>query len=256
MLTTVIIVIRTSDLSKGVLAGVILSALFFVAKISKIHVFEGKEKDNIIFEIEGQLFFASIQGFIEAFDFTIKNTNIIIDFTNTHVWDDSAVGAIDKVVIKYSENNNKVTIKGLNSASKILVDRLAVDGSENSLRATDEATKIASLSSKCVIEVVVVVDFSQSKNEVIHSHGKEELELKRRKKLLPIEEKLKSNKVSYQIKVLHGEPGQTIVDYANKEKFELVFVGSRGLNSLQEMVLGSVSHKILKRVLCPVLVVK
>ena len=133
---------------------------------------------------------------------------------------------------------------------------LAVDGSENSLRATDEAIKIASLSNKCVIEVVIVVDFLQSKNEVIHAHGKEELELKRRKKLLPIEEKLKLNNISYNLKMLHGEPGPIIVDYANKENFELVIVGSRGLNSLQEMVLGSVSHKILKRVLCPVLIVK
>lgn len=35
-----------------------------------------------------------------------------------------------------------------------------------------------------------------------------------------------------------------------------VLVGSRGLNSVQEMVLGSVSHKIAKRVQCPVLIVK
>lgn len=133
---------------------------------------------------------------------------------------------------------------------------LAVDGSENSIRATEEAIKIASLTRDCKIEVVFVVDFSKAKNEVIHVHGKEELELSRKKKLLPIEEKLKVNNLSYKIKILHGEPGPTIVDYANKEKFELVIVGSRGLNSLQEMVLGSVSHKIAKRVQCPVLIVK
>lgn len=133
---------------------------------------------------------------------------------------------------------------------------LAVDGSENSIRATEEAIKIASLAINCKIEVVFVVDFSKAKNEVIHVHGKEELELSRKKKLLPIEEKLKVNNLSYKIKILHGEPGPTIVDYANKEKFELVIVGSRGLNSLQEMVLGSVSHKIAKRVQCPVLIVK
>ncbi len=133
---------------------------------------------------------------------------------------------------------------------------LAVDGSENSIRATEEAIKIASLAINCKIEVVFVVDFSKAKNEVLHAHGKDELELARRKKLLPIEEKLKVNNLSYEIKILHGEPGPIIVDYANKEKFELVIVGSRGLNSLQEMVLGSVSHKIAKRVQCPVLIVK
>lgn len=133
---------------------------------------------------------------------------------------------------------------------------LAVDGSEYSLRAAQEAIKIASLVNKAMIEVVLVVDFSKSKNEVIHADGKEELELLRRKKLLPVEEKLKSNNLSYEIKILHGEPGPTIVDYANKEKFDLVILGSRGLNSLQEMVLGSVSHKVAKRVDCPVLIVK
>jgi SulP family sulfate permease len=131
MLATVIIVVATNDLSKGVIAGVILSALFFVAKISKIQVIERKENKNIIFDIEGQLFFASVEGFVEAFDFNIKDTNIILDCSNTHVWDDSAVGAIDKVVIKYRDNNNKVTIQGLNYSSKKLVDKLAVHNNAN-----------------------------------------------------------------------------------------------------------------------------
>ena len=133
---------------------------------------------------------------------------------------------------------------------------LAVDGSEHSLRAMKEAIKIATLVNDCAIEVVYVVDYSKSKDEVLHSQGKEELDLSRRKKLLPIEEQLKSSDLSYRLKLLHGEPGPAIVDYANKENFDLVIIGSRGLNSLQEMVLGSVSHKVIKRVKCPVLIVK
>lgn len=131
MLTTVIIVVATDDLSKGVIVGVILSALFFVAKISKIQVIQQKENENIIFNIEGQLFFASVEGFVKAFDFNIKDTNIIIDFSNSHIWDDSAVGAIDKIVIKYRSNNNEVMLQGLNSSSKNLLDRLAVHNNLN-----------------------------------------------------------------------------------------------------------------------------
>lgn len=52
------------------------------------------------------------------------------------------------------------------------------------------------------------------------------------------------------------EPGACLIDYANKGSFDIVIIGSRGLNTLQEMVLGSVSHKVLKRVNCHVLVVK
>ncbi|WP_338657138.1 universal stress protein (plasmid) [Sporosarcina psychrophila] len=133
---------------------------------------------------------------------------------------------------------------------------LAVDGSENALRATEEAVKVASLIAKCIVEVVYVATFSKSKNEILHSLGKEELEYSRRKKLHPVEEQLKSKNIAYKIKILHGEPGPTIIEYANKERFDMLIIGSRGLNSLQEMVLGSVSHKVVKRVDCPVLIVK
>lgn len=133
---------------------------------------------------------------------------------------------------------------------------LAVDGSENSLRATDEAVKIASLISECEIEVIYVADFSKSKSDILHAQGKEELEYSRRKKLVPVEEKIKSKNVSYELKILHGHPGPTIIEYVNKEKVDMVVIGSRGLNTLQEMVLGSVSHKVMKRVNCPALIVK
>ncbi|MBT2603679.1 SulP family inorganic anion transporter [Bacillus sp. ISL-53] len=131
MLVTVIIVVATHDLSKGVIAGVILSAIFFVAKISTIKVKERLNDSDKIFEVEGQLFFASVEGFVESFDFAVKHKNIIIDFSEAHIWDDSAVGAIDKVVLKYRENNNNVTIKGLNSASKRLVEKLAIYNQTN-----------------------------------------------------------------------------------------------------------------------------
>ncbi|MCR8983526.1 SulP family inorganic anion transporter [Brevibacillus laterosporus] len=136
MLVTVIIVVATHDLSKGVIAGVLLSAIFFVAKISKLEINKRQENQAAIFEVKGQLFFASVEGFIESFDFSVQNCAIIIDFSKAHIWDDSAVGAIDKVVLKYYEGHNKVTIKGLNSSSKKIVDRLAVYHDPNAKLAT------------------------------------------------------------------------------------------------------------------------
>lgn len=126
MLVTMAIVVATHDLSKGVIAGVILSAIFFVAKISKIQVRAHQKKGATNYHVKGQLFFASVDDFIDSFDLTNKQENITIDFTEAHVWDDSGVGAIDKVVLKLRENNNMVTIQGLNSPSKKIVDRLAV----------------------------------------------------------------------------------------------------------------------------------
>ncbi len=131
MVTTVLIVVLTHDLSKGVIAGVVLSAIFFVAKISKITVTKKVSHETSIFTVEGQLFFASVESFLEAFNFTVKNERIVIDFSNTHVWDDSGVGAIDKVVLKYYENDNQVTLEGLNATSQKLVDKLAIHNDKN-----------------------------------------------------------------------------------------------------------------------------
>ncbi|OLN23004.1 universal stress protein [Domibacillus antri] len=133
---------------------------------------------------------------------------------------------------------------------------LAADGSENALRAAKEAVKVASLSENGEVTIVFVADFSKSKSEILHSKGTEELQLARRKKLLSVEEELKSNGIPYTVHILHGEPGPTIVEYANEQEYDLVIIGSRGLNALQEMVLGSVSHKVVKRVNGPVMIVK
>ena len=126
MVITVLIVVFTHDLSKGVIAGVVLSAIFFVAKISTVTVTKEVMTESTIFTVEGQLFFASVESFLEAFDFTVENQNIVIDFSQTHIWDDSSVGAIDKVILKYGENNNQVTLIELDAKSQQLVDKLAV----------------------------------------------------------------------------------------------------------------------------------
>ncbi|MGP7816683.1 SulP family inorganic anion transporter [Niallia sp. 01092] len=129
MLTTVCIIVATHDLSKGVIAGVILSAIFFVAKISKVRV---KKQNNHTYAVEGQLFFASVEDFISAFNFQVEHKTITVDFSNARLWDDSAVGALDKVVLKYRENHNKVKILGLDAASQKIVDKLAVFDDPNS----------------------------------------------------------------------------------------------------------------------------
>src|SRR5699024_369102 len=109
-----------------VIAGVILSAIFFVAKVSHIKVKEDHTDKHMVFTVEGQLFFASVDHFLNAFDYNVNNREIIIDFSSAHIWDESAVGAIDKAILKYYENQNIVTIKGLNAASEKMVDKLAI----------------------------------------------------------------------------------------------------------------------------------
>lgn len=133
---------------------------------------------------------------------------------------------------------------------------LAADGSENAIRAAKEAMKLASITKDSMIDLVYVVDFEKSKSDVLHASSPESLLLERRRKIAPIEQMIKEAGITCKVTVLKGMPGPEIVRYANETGVDIVVIGSRGLNSLQEMVLGSVSHKVMKRVNCPALIVK
>jgi nucleotide-binding universal stress UspA family protein len=133
---------------------------------------------------------------------------------------------------------------------------LASDGSEHSKRAAENAIHIAKCSPNSKIEIVYVIDHDKVKSDVLKNWNAADIGDTRKDRMKVVERMAKESGVNYEIKILHGEPGPTIVDYANKNKVEIVIIGSRGLNVLQEFVLGSVSHKVAKRALCPVLIVK
>ncbi|HDL6301891.1 TPA: SulP family inorganic anion transporter [Mannheimia haemolytica] len=135
MLVTVAIVVYTHNLALGVFSGVLLSALFFANKIGRYMAVKTSaiEKEELRYDVIGQVFFASSDDFIAQFDFTrseLKKVNI--DLTHAHFWDVTAVSALDKVVLKYRKSDVEVEIIGLNEASKTLVDRFGVhDKSED-----------------------------------------------------------------------------------------------------------------------------
>ncbi|GAA0328169.1 SulP family inorganic anion transporter [Bacillus carboniphilus] len=129
MIVTVVTVVFTHDLSKGVLAGVLLSAILFAAKISKVKVETqwDEAQQRKTYTVRGQLFFASVTDLVSQFDLKTETAKeVIVDFTHAHLWDDSAVGAVDKIVLKLKQNGVNVTIKGLNKDSSELVNRIAV----------------------------------------------------------------------------------------------------------------------------------
>lgn len=134
MVVTVVTVVLTHDLSKGVLAGVLLSAILFAAKISKVQVASHWDEalQRKIYNVRGQLFFASVTDLVSQFDLKDEEAKeVVVDFTHAHVWDDSAVGAVDKIVMKLSEKDVQVTIIGLNKDSSELVKKLAVYNKPN-----------------------------------------------------------------------------------------------------------------------------
>ena len=92
----------------------LLSAIFFASKISKVtvHTLASEGSHRKIYRVSGQLFFASVTEFVESFNYNEKVKEVTIDLAQAHLWDDSAVGAIDKVMIKYHQNGIRVHLNG------------------------------------------------------------------------------------------------------------------------------------------------
>ncbi|WP_420594062.1 SulP family inorganic anion transporter [Deinococcus sp.] len=134
MLATVAVTVLTRDLALGVLVGVILSALFFARKVSELSqvTFSDAPDGTRTYTVRGQLFFVSTYDFVHQFDFDQSldaepsGSRVIIDLTDAHFWDGSAVGALDKVMLKFQRRGIPVTLVGLNAASATLIDRLGV----------------------------------------------------------------------------------------------------------------------------------
>ncbi|WP_417410011.1 SulP family inorganic anion transporter [Hoeflea sp.] len=129
MLATVLFVVFTHNLAIGVLVGVLLSGLFFAWKISQLFGVrstlseDGRTRTYIV---EGQLFFASAEDFMKAFDFRELLETVVIDVSRAHIWDISSVAALDMAVLKFRRDGATVEIIGMNEASETIVDRLAI----------------------------------------------------------------------------------------------------------------------------------
>lgn len=124
MIVTVIVVVATHNLALGVLSGVLLSALFLAIKLEDdIQVKSTFEGSARLYDLSGQIFFSSSEKFMQSFDFNEKISNVIIDLTHSHIWDVTSVAMLDSVVSKFRKNGINVTVRGLNEASSIMIDK-------------------------------------------------------------------------------------------------------------------------------------
>ena len=139
MVATVVVTVATHDLAKGVLVGVLLSGFFFAHKVGQILRIKSMTADEgrmRTYEVTGQVFFASAERFINAFDFKEVIEKVRIDVSRAHFWDITAVSALDKVVIKFRREATEVEVIGMNEASATMVDKFAVhdkDGADDVL---------------------------------------------------------------------------------------------------------------------------
>lgn len=130
MLVTVLITIATHNLAAGVVAGVLLSGVFFTFKVANMLQVRGsldEAGDLYTWTVSGQVFFASADALIEAFDVrAAAGRQARIDVSGAHFWDITAVGALDKVMERLRQHGCRVELKGLDEASQRLIERIRV----------------------------------------------------------------------------------------------------------------------------------
>ncbi len=127
MVTTVGIVVWTHNIAYGVVAGVLLAAIFFtrrVARLVEVTSVVGPDGVERLYAVTGELFFASTNELIHAFDYADPTPNVVIDLTDAHVWDSSAVATLDTVVAKFAARGVHADVVGLNEHSEALHTRL------------------------------------------------------------------------------------------------------------------------------------
>jgi SulP family sulfate permease len=134
MLTTVAVVVATENLAIGVVVGVIVASVMFarrVAHFTQVIDVAHPDENTRVYKVVGELFFASSNDLVYQFDYAGDPENIIIDLSESHIWDASSVAALDAIETKYAAKGKTVTIEGLNQASQDRHERLArrLDGS-------------------------------------------------------------------------------------------------------------------------------
>ena len=133
-----------------------------------------------------------------------------------------------------------------------------IDGSDNSYRALDAALLLSEkLGSNItvihVMEEVPITHIGSEKmlNELLEASKKENQDI-----LLKCTEIANQKGLTIKTFLLQGNPASAILDYNKKEKFDLVIMGSRGLGKFKELILGSVSSKIVHHSPCAVLLIR
>jgi sulfate permease, SulP family len=128
MLATVLVTVATANLALGVAVGVVLSGVFFtfkVASLLRVATETDAAAGRLTYRVSGQVFFASADLFVEAFDYReALGQTVLIDLSQAHFWDITAVAALDKVRQRFRTHGVPVEIAGLNEASSTLVERI------------------------------------------------------------------------------------------------------------------------------------
>ena len=130
MVATVVIVVLTHNLAIGVIVGVVIAMMAFARRVAHFVTVERTvAPDDAVptayYTVTGELFFASSNDLASQFEYADDPDRIVIDMSNSHVWDASTVAALDAIANKYHHHGKRVVIEGMNEASTSFHTRLA-----------------------------------------------------------------------------------------------------------------------------------
>lgn len=123
MLLTVAGTLATHNLAVGVVLGVVAASIGFARRVA--HLVEVELVDGYTYVVHGQLFFASSNDLVYAFDYMLDTDFVVVDLTDAEVWDASTVATLDAVQKKYADRGIEVEFRGLDGASAQRLERLS-----------------------------------------------------------------------------------------------------------------------------------
>ena len=133
-----------------------------------------------------------------------------------------------------------------------------VDGSDNSYRALDAALLLSEKLGSNITVIHVMEEFpithigsEKLLSEVLEAYKKENQDI-----LSKCSEIATQKGLTIRTLLLQGNPASVILDYSKKEKFGILIMGSRGLGKFKELILGSVSGKIVHHSPCAVMLIR
>ncbi|BDV31410.1 SulP family inorganic anion transporter [Microbacterium terricola] len=125
MLVTVVCTVWTHNLAVGVIAGVLAAMVLFTRRVAHFtSVTRTLDGGTARYAVVGPLFFASSNDLTTQFEYAADPPRVVIDMSQSHVWDASSVATLDAIVTKYAQRGTEVEFTGMNDATKVFHRRL------------------------------------------------------------------------------------------------------------------------------------
>ncbi len=131
---------------------------------------------------------------------------------------------------------------------------VALDGSKNSKRGLDMAIYLARQFNTKLVGIYVISDIPKKYHDL--DYPEKPLLIAADKIMESAKKRCAQNGILFDKKVDFGDPGHKITKFAKSLNFDLIVIGTRGLSSIKEKFLGSVSNYVLHKSSVPVLIVK